>query len=289
MILLADSGSTTTEWYLIRKDYPGIRVQSEGLNPYFITADKAESVILKEVVPLVFPEKIDTVYFYGAGCSRTTKRDLISDVLGNCFPRADIEVYTDILGAGRAIFGNARGIAGILGTGSNLAVYGGKDIEYILPSLGYILGDEGSGTSLGFTLLRAFLRSELPEYLLERFEQKYHLDHQVIMDAIYHQPFPNRWAASFTRFLKENINEPFIEEMVTNNFRYFVHKNILKFSDYKDLNIGFTGSVALHFSDQLKKAASEKGIQISSIIASPVEGLVKYHTPAEWAQPFAGN
>lgn len=282
MILLADSGSTTTDWYLIRKDQPGISIQTEGLNPYFVSAEKAESIIEKDVLPLVFPENINAIFFYGAGCSRASKRDLISDVLEDCFSRPSIEVHTDILGTGRALFGTNRGIAGILGTGANLAVYGGKEIEYSLPSLGYILGDEGSGTSLGFTLLRSFLRDELPGEIRNKFEQKYQLEHQTIMDAIYHQLHPNRWAAGFTKFLKDNIDHPFIEELVMNNFRYFIHKNLLKISEYKDLEIGFTGSIAFHFGDQLKKAASEKGIRISSVIASPVEGLIRYHTPAEW-------
>jgi glucosamine kinase len=282
MILIVDSGSTTADWHLIRKDQPGIRIQTEGLNPYFVTPEKAESIIHKDVIPLVFPEKIDYLFFYGAGCSRTSKRDMVSDVLGECFSRPVIEVNTDILGAGRSIFKQERGIAGILGTGSNVAVYNGSVIEYILPSLGFILGDEGSGASLGLSLLRLVLRSELPAHLKEGFDNKYRLEHETIMDALYHQPHPNRWAAGFARFLKDNIHDPFIDELVTNNFRYFVLKNLLKFEDYKGLPIGFTGSVAYHFRDQLIKAASEQGTDITSIQASPLEGLVEYHTPASW-------
>lgn len=282
MILIADSGSTTTDWRLIRKDQPGIAVQTDGLNPYFVSAGKMEAILLKDLVPLVFPEKIQEVVFYGAGCSRTVKRDMVSDVLGDAFPRSRIEVSTDILGAARALFGQQRGIAGILGTGSNLALYGGKDIEYTLPSLGFILGDEGSGTSLGLTLLRMYLKQELPPELASLFDKQYNLTHEQIMDAIYHQAFPNRWAASFTPFLKEQLQHPFIEELVINNFRYFIYKNLMRFSEYNDLPVGFSGSVAFHFVDLLKKAAFEKGIRIDTVVSTPIEGLVRYHTPPDW-------
>lgn len=282
MILIADSGSSTTDWYVIRKDQPGIRVQTEGLNPNFTSPDRIDTVLYKDLIPLIFPEKTDQVIFYGAGCGRASKRDLISDLLKEHFQRADIEVNTDLLGAARALFGNERGIAGILGTGSNLCVYSGRDIEKVLPSLGFILGDEGSGASLGITLLRSYIREELPPELVSAFEGKYRLDYERIMDSVYLQPYPNRWAASLCPFLHEHLDHPFISELVLNNFRYFLYKNLQKLPDWQSLPVRFSGSVAHHFQDTLKNAASEMGIQVDRILASPLEGLIQFHKPAGW-------
>ncbi|HRY32149.1 MAG TPA: ATPase [Bacteroidales bacterium] len=283
MILLADSGSSKTDWYLIRKDQPGISLRSEGLNPYFVSAEKADQIIQKEVVPFVFPDKINTIVFYGAGCSRNTKRDLISDVLKENFPRADIDVFTDLLGTARALYGAEAGIAGILGTGSNLCYYNGKGISDSIPSLGYLLGDEGSGASLGFSLLRAFLRQELPETISRDFTRRYGLEKEQILDAMYHQPDPNRRAAAFTVFLKEKLDDNYIREMILNHFRYFVHKDLKPLAIRNGLtSASFTGSVAFHFEQLLKEAATEYGIHIQRVEASPIHGLVGFHTPLNW-------
>ncbi len=283
MILLADSGSSKTDWYLIRKDQPGISLRSEGLNPYFVSTEKADQIIQKEIIPFVFPDKINSIIFYGAGCSRNAKRDMMSDVLKENFPGADIDVFTDLLGSARALYKAGSGIAGILGTGSNLCYYNGKIISDSVPSLGYLLGDEGSGASLGFSLLRAFLRHELPEAISKDFTRRYGLEKEQILDAMYHQPDPNRRAATFTVFLKENLNDGFIREMVLNNFRYFVYKNLKPIAERNGLTTAaFTGSIAFHFQELLKEAAAEYGIGISKILPRPMEGLVSYHSPLNW-------
>ncbi|MCX6272404.1 MAG: hypothetical protein NTU44_14555 [Bacteroidetes bacterium] len=282
MILIADSGSSTTEWYLIRKGLQGTAIQTDGLNPYFVGADKVDTILQKELLPLMYPEKVEQLIFYGAGCARESKQYVLSDVFRDYFTRADIEIYPDILGTARSLFADQRGIAGILGTGANLCLYGGRNIEIQPPSLGYILGDEGSGASLGLTLLRAYIRQELPADIKESFDKRYQLETSTILDAIYQQPHPNRWAAGFALFLKQNIENEFIRNLVLNNFRYFVVKNLLAFKEHHVLPIGFTGSVAFHFQDLLKTATSEQGIEISMVLASPIEGLVRYHTPSDW-------
>ena len=205
MILVADSGSTKTNWGLVDNENNVVSFQTIGLNPFYVTKG-----IVKNELLLHFPSDINTnyiknIYFYGAGCSSTERCNIIKSGIEYLFKKAKVYVAHDLIGAARALFGNEKGIVAILGTGSNAACFDGKKITKNISSLGYILGDEGSGAYLGKMFITDFLNNELPNNLYNKFINEYEITKENILDAIYSKPFPNRFLASFTRFLLHNM------------------------------------------------------------------------------------
>ena len=276
MILVADSGATKTDWIKIDKKNSSEIFQTSGINPNFIDEKGIYDLLCNELLPHI-QEKISEIYFHGAGCSSDENKNKISETLKKLFPETKIEIYTDLHGAAIALCGDQSGIACILGTGSNSCLFDGKKIINKATSLGYILGDEGSGAHLGKTLLKAYLTKELPIELSELFYQKYKIDQTEIIQTIYNKPFPNRFLASFSYFLSENINHPFINQMVKNCFHDFFKYYILIYPEHKDLPVHFTGSIAHIFSELLIQCSLEYKIQINKIIQSPIEGLQEYY------------
>ena len=206
MILVADSGSTKTNWELVDNKKNVVCFQTMGLNPFYVTKD-----IVKNELSLHFPSDINTnyikdIYFYGAGCSSTERCNIIKFGIGYLFKKANIYVAHDLMGAARALFGQKDGIVAILGTGSNSCLYNGHKIISNIPSLGYVLGDEGSGAILGKKLIQSLLYNELPQYLIDKFFLKYKTNKNNLLETIYKKPYPNRFLASFTYFLSENSN-----------------------------------------------------------------------------------
>ncbi|MEI6575975.1 MAG: hypothetical protein WCO63_07340 [Bacteroidota bacterium] len=286
MILIADSGSTRTEWYVLRKGHPGIQLETIGFNPYFTKPETIHDSIDKDLTPFFYPDKVEELYFYGAGVGLESNRDKIADILKDHFENADIEVMTDMLGAARAIFGNGSGIACILGTGSNACIFENGKITYQPPSLGYILGDEGGGVHLGKALLTAYIRRTLPEDLREKFLLKYKKDETTIVESIYRLPGPNAFIAGFTPFLTENIDHPFIGNIIEESFRAFFKSNLFPTDSNAEMQYGFAGSVAFHFKEFLIKTMMGLSLKPGPIIASPIEGLVHYHNKEEFPLLF---
>jgi len=247
------------------------------MNPYFTGREQIRDAIDKDLAPFFYPDKVEELYFYGAGVGLATNRDKIADILSDHFENARIDVMTDMLGAARALFGKGSGVACILGTGSNCCVYKNGQIQYQPPSLGYILGDEGGGVDLGKQLLRAYIRKLLPEDLQLQFFQKYKKDDSTLLESIYRMPGPNAFIAGFTPFLKENIENPFIRSMVKGSFHAFIDGNVIPGNLDSGMTYGFTGSVANAFRDILLEVMDEKGILAGPVLASPIEGLVSYH------------
>ncbi|MDR0828676.1 MAG: ATPase [Prevotellaceae bacterium] len=276
MKLIADSGSTKCDWTVFDENFCQT-VKTEGFNPFFWTSEQIVSELKKKLLPKISADKITDIFFYGAGC-RVEKCSVISAALQAVFPQAKIEVQSDLLGAARALFGNEKGIACILGTGSNSGLYNGVSIEKNVSPLGYILGDEGSGASLGKSFIAKFMRNDLPEKLMLRFEKKYKLTPAQIMENVYNQPFANRFLASFAPFLKENLHESVIYNLVFDSFTDFFTKIIMQYSDYQQYKISFCGSVAYNFADVLEVAALELNINLGEIIAAPTEKLILYHS-----------
>jgi glucosamine kinase len=277
MILIADSGSTRAEWYLHRPGHPGVHLETPGLNPYFVGPVQVRDIIDKELAPFFYPEKVEQVYFYGAGLGLETNRDMIHQALSEAFPRADVEVGTDMLGAARSLCGKTRGIACILGTGSNACQFDGNEISFQPASLGYILGDEGGGVHLGKALLRAYLLGTMPEELKEKFNARFRKDPRNIIENIYRQPKPNAFIAGFAPFLSENISHPFAEEMVLASFEAFINTTLLTIPGSRDLPVGFTGSVAFHFRPILERVMKEANLNLSEVTVSPLDGLRNFH------------
>lgn len=279
MILIADCGSTKIDWYLIENGKVAKQVFTSGINALLMSEEQIRQTIADELVPEIKGYEIGSVYYYGAGC-------LFDDICANVrraiaanIPSAKtIEVDTDLLAAARALCGKNPGIACIMGTGSNSCYYDGVRIVDNVSPLGYILGDEGSGAVLGKLLVGDVLKNQLPAALCEKFLKKYDLDRQKIIEGVYKKPAANRFLASLSPFLLENIEEPAVHRLVLNAFKAFFVRNIENYEGYKTMPVSFVGSVAFYYRDVLEEAASSLGIKIGTVIKSPMEGLIKYHS-----------
>jgi N-acetylglucosamine kinase-like BadF-type ATPase len=269
MTLIADSGSTKTQWNVCGQD-----VFTEGINPFFQSETEIAELLNTQLIPKIDAEKVTKVHFYGAGCS-PEKKGNVKTALTFFFQSADIEVESDLLGAVRALLQHEEGIAGILGTGSNSAYYDGKNIKSNVFALGFILGDEGSGAALGKRLVGDVLKNMLPHSICEQFFDYYRLTQAQILDKIYRQPFPNRFLASFTVFLSENSKIPEIDALILNEFQSFFDRNISQYPQHIR-EISFVGSVAYCFASQLAQVADYNEFKIKKILRSPMEGLLKY-------------
>jgi len=278
MILLADSGSTKTEWVSIENHKQKNHCFSSGINPYFIDKKGIIEIISNELLPHIGNDIPEKIFFYGSGCSTSTKKATIENALKYYFPNAEITIEHDLLAAARSLCQDKKGIACILGTGSNSCLYDGKDIIENVTSLGYFFGDEGSGGYLGKLLLNRYLRNELSTEITELFNIKYNLSVENILDSIYNKPKPNRFLASFSPFVLKHLDNIEIRELVKQNFVNFFNSQVCKYSDYQKYNVSFIGSIAYHFSDILKEIASQYNIKISAILQSPMSGLIDYHT-----------
>lgn len=278
MILVADSGSTKTDWRLINEKREINKFKTIGFNPFFIDNKGIVNELKISLPSYVLPDDIGYVYFYGAGCSSIDRCNIVISGLKEIFCNAKIEVEHDILGAARALLGKEKGIAAILGTGSNTCYYDGKKIVKNITALSYILGDEGSGAYLGTKLIKAFLNYELPEKLHKSFVNEYKLTEEDILNAVYKKPLPNRFLASFTRFLSKNLEHPYVSKLVYEGFEDFFVKHISKYENYKSLKIRCVGSIAYHFQSVLTQVARDKDASIDKIIEYPIDELVKYHS-----------
>lgn len=279
MILIADCGSTKIDWCLIENGKVAKQVFTSGINALLMSEEQIRQTIADELVPEIKGYEIGSVYYYGAGC-------LFDDICANVrraiaanIPSAKtIEVDTDLLAAARALCGKNPGIACIMGTGSNSCYYDGVKIVDNVSPLGYILGDEGSGAVLGKLLVGDVLKNQLPAALCEKFLKKYDLDRQKIIEGVYKKPAANRFLASLSPFLIENIEEPAVHRLVLNAFKAFFVRNIENYEGYKTMPVSFVGSVAYYYRDVLEEAASSLGIKIGTVIKSPMDGLIKYHS-----------
>ncbi|MDR1201306.1 MAG: ATPase [Tannerellaceae bacterium] len=276
MILIADSGSTKTEWRITDKGQSVKRILTSGMNPYFQNREEIEKEIRQKLLPEISGFTIEAACFYGAGCATTEKSNLIADVIHHCL-FCPVEAYSDLMGAARALCGKHPGIACILGTGSNSCFYDGERIVKNIPPLGFILGDEGSGAVLGKELVGDCLKNQLPSHLKERFLEQYRLTPAILLEQVYRQPFPNRYLAGFSPFLLENIKEPAIYNLVFDSFRRFFIRNVMQY-DYREYPISFTGSIAFYYRDVLIAAAGSLSLLIGQITQTPMEGLLSYHS-----------
>jgi glucosamine kinase len=276
MILLADSGSTKTEWGLLDGTTIKARFFTAGLNPYFVDSQFVTTEVENHFPEDIDRKKVDKVYFYGAGCSSAERCGVIRNGLTVFFDNAQITVNHDIYGAAVALFGNKPGIAMILGTGSNSCVYNGSEITANIPALGYILGDEGSGAFFGLQLVKDYLNDEMPTQIRDKFIEKYPFTREEILDSVYKKPFPNRFLASFAPFLSENNNEEYIRELVLNGFDLFFKRHILPYENAHEYNLGSVGSVGYFLSDCLNETAKKFNFKSIHIIRSPMEGLINF-------------
>lgn len=278
MKLIADCGSTKIDWCLVENGKVVKQVFTCGMNAVMLTEEEMASRIAAELMPdLGSAEGIEAVYFYGAGCISDEVCANVANAIRKSIPAPTIEVHTDLLAAARALCGHKAGIACIMGTGSNSCYYDGEKICDNVSPLGYILGDEGSGAVLGKILLGDVLKNQLPADLCEKFLAQYELDRLTIIRRVYKEPQANRFLASVTPFLIQNIDRPEVHALVLNSFKSFFVRNIQQYKDYDKLSVNFIGSIAHYYRDVLSEAAAACNCTVGTIIKSPMEGLIAFH------------
>lgn len=278
MILLADSGSTKTDWCLVDNNKSTTMIKTRGTNPFFQTEDEISAEIASALLPQLPSTTIDDVFFYGAGCTPEKQPILEKALSRHLSITGRCEVASDMLAAARSLCGHEPGIACILGTGSNSCAYDGERIVKNVSPLGFILGDEGSGAVLGKNLVGDILKHQMPDEIVERFNAKFHLTAADIIDRVYRQKLPNRFLASLVPFLEENLDYPAIYSFVVDNFRRFLVRNVKQYDGWEHLPIGFNGSIAFFYRKPLEDALQAEGMHLGRIIQAPMEGLIEYHT-----------
>lgn len=279
MKLIADCGSTKIDWCVIDGSKLVKQVFTTGMNALMLTEEEMQQRIADELMPEIKGLEITEIFYYGAGCISEEVCGHVANALRANIPDAKrVEVATDLLAAARALCGNRPGIACIMGTGSNSCYYDGEVIADNVSPLGYILGDEGSGAVLGRLLVGDVLKKQLPESLCAKFLKQYELDRLEIIRRVYKEPGANRFLASLTPFLIQNIEEPAIHRLVLNAFKSFFTRNIANYPSYKELPVNFVGSIAYYYKDVLAEAAASVGCRIGTILKSPMEGLISFHS-----------
>ena len=277
MMLIADSGSTKTDWCVILDNTPIKRIGTKGLNPFFQSEEEIQQELTHSLLPQLPEGTIDSVYFYGAGCT-PEKAPTLRRAIADSLPVVrNIKAYSDMLAAARGLCGREAGITCILGTGSNSCFYDGKEIVNHISPLGFILGDEVSGAVLGKLLVGDILKNQLSPAIKEVFLKQFDLTVPEIIDRVYRQPFPNRFLASLSPFIAQHLEEPGIRQLVLGSFIAFLRRNVMQY-DYTQYPAHFIGSVAHCYKEILQEAAQETGIRIGKILQSPMEGLIQYHS-----------
>lgn len=276
MRLIIDSGSTKMEWILLEGNAIRQRFTTEGFNPNY-----SEKQCLVEMCHgASLPNGIQSIHYYGTGCGNEQNCQIIKEVFQNHFPKAEIHVTHDLMAACHAVLGHEKGIACILGTGSNSCLYDGENIVDKAVSLGYLVGDEGSGMHIGREVVRAYFYGFMPDDLRQEFAATYALDQKDFIQNLYHGGQPSKYLASFARFAGERQTHPYLRDLVKGCFKAFIEAFVLRYEDCKSMKISFIGSVAYHFQDLLRETLSDQGLTMGEVMQSPAEGLVNYYQ--EW-------
>lgn len=289
MIIIADSGSTKTHWCMLAANGQSSDFLTDGINPFYQTQEAMCNSVKNQLLPqmghLMWAGKITHIFFYGAGCT-PEKSPLVQKALAAVFKDADVQVESDMVGAARGLLQHKKGIACILGTGSNSCLYDGERIVKNVPSLGFILGDEGGGAVLGKRLVADLFKNQLGADLMDLFVQEYGVTQADLIDHVYRQPFPNRYLASLSKFCAAHLDDKRIYDLVYDHFTEFVVRNLeqyyqdendVEIEDTHTLSVGFVGSIAYYYKSVLQQVMDDMGFAISKIMQDPIEGLKEYH------------
>lgn len=274
--LIADSGATKCDWCIISKGKTR-KITTQGISPYFLSKEQIIELLMRELLPKIGKTSISEVHFYGTGLSNLHNRQIIRSVLQKLFPGAIRSVETDLLAAARALCGRKKGIACILGTGSNSCYYNGKKIVKNSPGIGYILGDEGSGAYLGKKLVQYYLYDTLDQPLKKAFETRFGINRAILLENVYKKPLANRYLASFAVFLAENRGHFMIENILEDGLHAFFFHHLLSYQESKLYPIHFTGSIAFGFKDVLQELCIRYNLTLGQVMKTPLKGLIQYH------------
>lgn len=285
MILIADSGSTKTDWIVYTGNNGNSRVVStQGINPFHQSDIEIELILRNEVLPLLASildnveaaNLIKYVAFYGAGCTESVLSKM-QGCLSGIFAEANIEVAGDLLGAARALCGSKPGIACILGTGSNSCFYDGEKIVENVPPLGYILGDEGSGAALGKLFINGIFKGDLPTHIRELYLNEENITYAEIIEKVYRKPLANRFLASTSKFVYKHLDLPELANLVQHNFDSFFKHNVCKYARYGVKEVSAIGSIAYYFRNAFEVSAAKYGFVVNKVEQSPIHGMLAYH------------
>jgi len=278
MIIIADGGSTKTNWCLITDEGKKVYFNTEGYNPYFSSKEYITKSLNEGLPTDLEVGKITEVNYYGAGCSVDDKKKIVQEAMEAVFVNAKVNIGHDLLAAARAVLGTSEGFAAILGTGTNTCIYDGKDIAHNIDSLAYILGDEGSGCYIGKKLLGDYVRGYMPEPVRELFWDTYKLTPDDIIDNVYTKPLANRFCAGFSKFVYDNtVNIEYSRNLVKTSFDDFFRNLVTHYPNYQKYTFNCIGSVGYNFRNVLEEVVLENGMKMGNIIRSPIDNLVKYH------------
>lgn len=274
--LIADSGATKAEWCLLNKGKKKI-ILTQGISPYFLTGEQIIALLNKELIPKIKNIEIGSIHFYGTGLANERNVAVIKKVLQRLFPKVKLEIQTDIVAAARALCGKKKGVACGLGTGTICCYYDGKKVAKTSPGLGYALGDEGSGAYLGKRVLQYYLYETFDEELRGRFDLTYKTNASEILENVYKKPMPNRYLASFAKFLAENRGHYMIENIIEDGLNDFFFQHLNRFREVWTMPVSFVGSVAFGFKDVLQQLCNSYQFELGKVLKTPMEGLIEYH------------
>ena len=275
--LIADSGATKAEWCLVN----GGKIKTiftQGISPYFLNTVQITDLLIKELKPKLKNVSIDEVFYYGTGCANPENAKSVKKAITKVLPGSKVAVTHDLMAAARALCGRKKGIACILGTGSNSCYYDGKKIVKNSPGLGYVLGDEGSGAYLGKKVIQYYLYGTFDDELMGRFDVTYTTNKAEILENVYKKPLPNRYLAGFARFLADNRGHYMIENIIEDGLNDFFFNHLCKYRETWTLPVSFAGSVAFGFKDVLQDLCNSYEFDLGRVMKNPMEGLLEYHS-----------
>lgn len=278
MIAIADGGSTKCDWVILDEEgKEQLKTTTNGFNPNII----APELILKELtdneVLSSLRFKLDRIFYYGAGCGTEENKNIVQKQMVKYFSNAKVVVNEDLIAAAYAGYNGKSAIICILGTGSNACFFDGKNIRSDLPSLGFLIGDEGSGNAIGKLLLRRFFMKKLPPDLHQEFIEAYHLTIDEAIKNMYHNPRANAYLGGFNRFVSERRTHPYFQNMVFDEMKNFLDYQVLPYPEAREAEINFIGYIAYVYEDILKAAAAEFNLKVGKIVKKPIDALVDYH------------
>jgi glucosamine kinase len=277
MILVADSGSTKTDWLLKQPGQAPLEFRTHGLNPYFLTEKEIVKILQDQAPELTaFGAEVKEIYFFGAGCSSPDRHEIVSNALSALFSKAYISVDSDLLGSAYATCGHEKGLCCVLGTGSNISFFDGEEIHLGKHGLGFILGDEGSGTWFGKALITDYLYGLMPEEIHNLFKNTYALTKEEVIQNVYQKPSANSYLASFARFFNVIRKTEYGKALVNKGLQEFIDTNIKSYPEYHTFKSHFVGSIAFVFEDELKALAATQDIHIGKIIKQPINDLLAF-------------
>lgn len=278
--LIADSGATKAEWVLLNGGKKKTFF-TQGISPYFLTAEQITELVQKELGGKLKNVEVAQLFYYGTGCANPANAKIVKGALKKVFPAATITVNHDLMAAARALCGHGKGIACILGTGSNSCFYNGKKIVTNSPGLGYVLGDEGSGAYLGKKVIQYYLYNTFDDEIRARFDARFETNSVEILENVYKKPLPNRYLATFTMFLAENRGHYMIENILEDGLNDFFFHHLCKYREVWTLPVNFVGSVAYGFKDIIQQLCESYEFELGKILKNPMPGLIDYHQAAD--------